>query len=83
MRQDPGWPSIFQATIKQKAKALERKEAKRMRLVEYALAKLQELRIKAEFEDRQRGKKRYISKVSAYNDLIKLLEDLYERNDIQ
>ena len=54
-----------------------------MDLIEFAIDKLQELRIKAEFEDRRRGKKRYVSKVSAYNDLIKLLEDLYERNEIR
>ena len=62
---------------------MERKEDRRMQLVEYALTKLTELRIRAEFEDRQRGKKRYVSKVSAYKDLIKLLEDLYETNGIQ
>lgn len=54
-----------------------------MDLIEFAIDKLQELRIKAEFEDRRRGKKRYVSKTSAYNDLIKLLEDLYERNEIR
>lgn len=55
-----------------------------MERIEYAIQKLTQLKIKAEFEDRLRGKKRYISKVSAYKDLIKLLEDLYEnkRNDI-
>lgn len=61
---------------------MERKETRRMQLVEYAIEKLYELKIKAEIEDRQRKKKRYVSKVSAYNDLIKLLEDLYERNEI-
>ena len=53
-----------------------------MELINYAIDKLIKLKIKAEFEDRQRGKKRYISKTSAYKDLIKLLEDLYEKNDI-
>lgn len=62
---------------------MEGETRRRMQLVEYALEKLYELRIKAEFEDRQRGKKRYVSKVSAYNDLIKLLEDLYEGNEIR
>jgi len=51
-----------------------------IRLVEYAIDKLYELKIKAEIEDRQRGKKRYVSKVSAYKDLINLLEELYESN---
>ena len=62
---------------------MERKEIQKMGYLEFAINKLLQLRIKAEFEDRQRGKKRYISKVSAYNDLIKLLEDLYERNEIR
>lgn len=60
----------------QKVEALERQEAKRKQLVEYALDKLYELKVKAEFDDRIRGKKRYVSKVSAYKDLIKLLEDI-------
>lgn len=45
-------------------------------MIDYAIDKLTELKIKAEFEDRKRGKKRYVSKTSAYNDLIKLLEKL-------
>lgn len=49
-------------------------------MVEYSINKLLELRLQAEWEDRQRGKKRYISKVSAYNDLIKLLQDIKEGN---
>lgn len=49
-----------------------------MELIDYAIDKLLQLRIQAEFEDKKRGKKRYVSKVSAYNDLIKLLRDLYE-----
>lgn len=49
-----------------------------MELINYAIDKLLQLRIQAEFEDKKRGKKRYVSKVSAYNDLIKLLRDLYE-----
>ena len=47
-----------------------------IRLIEYAIDKLYELKLKAEMQDRQRGKKRYVSKVSAYKDLIDLLEDL-------
>lgn len=62
---------------------MEKQEKKTMGYLEFAIDKLLQLRIKAEFEDRQRGKKRYVSKVSAYNDLIKLLEDLYERNEIR
>lgn len=46
--------------------------------IDYVIEKLYQLRVKAEFEDRQRGKKRWVSKVSAYQDLINLLEELYE-----
>lgn len=46
-------------------------------LIDYAIEKLYQLKVQAEFEDRQRGKIRYVSKRSAYNDLIKLLEELY------
>lgn len=42
---------------------------------EYLIQKLTELRIEAEFEDRKRGKKRWVSKVSAYQDLIKLVKE--------
>ena len=45
--------------------------------IEYIIDKLIKLRIEAEFEDRKRGKKRYVSKTSAYNDLIKLLKEYY------
>lgn len=48
-------------------------------IIEYAIEKLYELKVKAEFQDRQRGKKRYVSKCSAYQDLINLLEELYEK----
>ncbi len=51
-----------------------------IQLIDYVINKLYELRIQAEIEDRQRGKVRYVSKRSAYNDLIKLLEELYEDN---
>ena len=81
MRKDTRRPRIFQSTDGKEAKAMERKETTKM--VEYAIEKLYQLKIQAEFEDRQRGKKRYVSKVSAYKDLIKLLEDLYEGNDIR
>lgn len=48
-------------------------------IIEYAIEKLYELKVKAEFEDRIRKKKRYVSKCSAYQDLINLLEELYEK----
>lgn len=51
-----------------------------MELIDYAIEKLYELKIKAEIEDRQRGKKRYVSKTSAYQDLIKLLKDIEKDN---
>ena len=47
-------------------------------VIDFVIDKLIELRIKAEFEDKQRGKKRYVTKTSAYNDLIKLLKEYYE-----
>ena len=55
---------------------MERQKMDNIRLIEYAIDKLYELKLKAEMQDRQRGKKRYVSKVSAYKDLIDLLEDL-------
>ena len=45
-------------------------------LIEYAIDKLTQLKIQAEFEDRKRGKKRWVSKTSAYGDLIKLLKEV-------
>lgn len=48
--------------------------------IEYIIEKLYQLRIQTEFEDKKRGKKRYVSKRSAYNDLIKLMEGIYENN---
>jgi len=45
-------------------------------MIEYAIDKLTELKIKAEFEDRQRGKKRYVSRVSAFRDVIKILKEV-------
>ena len=44
--------------------------------IDYIIKKLYQLKVQAEFEDRQRGKKRWVSKVSAYQDLINLLEEL-------
>lgn len=48
--------------------------------IEYIIDKLRELKIKAMFEDYKRGKVRYVSKASAYQDLINFMEDLYENN---
>ena len=45
-------------------------------LIEYAIEKLTKLKIQAEFEDRKRGKKRWVSKTSAYQDLINLLKEV-------
>lgn len=45
-------------------------------MIDFAIVKLTQLLIKADIEDKQRGKKRYISKVSAYKDLIKLLKEV-------
>lgn len=43
-------------------------------LIRFVISKLKELKIKTEFEDRKNKKIRYISKRSAYQDLINLLE---------
>ena len=45
-------------------------------LIDYAIKKLTELQIKADFEDKARGKVRYIKKVQAYKDLINLLKEV-------
>lgn len=45
-------------------------------LIEYAIDKLTQLKIQAEFEDRQREKKRYVSKTSAFRDVIKILKEV-------
>jgi len=45
-------------------------------LIEYAITKLTELQIRTHEEDRQRGKKRYVSKESAFRDLVKLLKEV-------
>ena len=47
--------------------------------LDFVIEKLIKLRIETEFQDRQRGKKRYVSKASAYQDLIKLLKEYYEQ----
>jgi len=45
-------------------------------MMDFAIGKLTELLIKADIEDKQRGKKRYISKVSAFKDVIKILKEV-------
>lgn len=45
-------------------------------LKEYLIYKLTQLKIQAEFEDRSRGKKRWVSKTSAYQDLINLIKEV-------
>lgn len=47
-----------------------------MELLEYAIIKLTELQIRTHEEDMKRGKKRYVSKESAFRDLIKLLKEM-------
>ena len=49
-------------------------------LIDYAIGKLTELKIKAEFEDRARKKVRYVKKVQAYQDLIDLLKEIEKWN---
>jgi len=48
-------------------------------IIDYIIEKLYQLKVQAEFEDRIRGKKRYVSKTSAYQDLINLLEELWQQ----
>ena len=50
--------------------------SERQELINYAILKLTELQIKTHEEDKQRGKKRYVSKESAFRDLIKLLKEI-------
>lgn len=57
---------------------MEREKLEQMELIDFAIYKLIQLRIEAEFEDRKRGKKRYVSKVSAYKDLMNLLISMKE-----
>ena len=45
-------------------------------LIEHAIYKLTELKIKAEIEDRARKKNRYVKKTQAYQDLIDLLKEI-------
>ena len=45
-------------------------------LTDFVIYKLTELKIKAELEDRTRGKVRYVKKTQAYQDLIDLLKQI-------
>ena len=49
--------------------------------ISYIIDKLYKLKVKTEFEDRIRGKIRWITKRSAYNDLIKFMEDLLDEDN--
>lgn len=48
----------------------------REELIDFAIAKLTELKIKNDFEDRARKKIRYVKKSQAYQDLINLLKEI-------
>lgn len=50
---------------------LEREE-----LIDFAIVKLTELKIKNDFEDKARKKVRYVKKSQAYQDLINLLKEI-------
>ena len=45
-------------------------------LIDEAIGVLTKLKIKAEIEDRARGKTRYVKKTRAYQDLIDLLKQI-------
>ena len=45
-------------------------------LIDEAIGVLTKLKIKAELEDRARGKARYVKKTRAYQDLIDLLKQI-------
>lgn len=45
-------------------------------LIDEAIGVLTKLKIKAEMEDRARGKVRYVKKAQAYQDLIDLLKQI-------
>ena len=48
----------------------------REEIIDFAIGKLAELKIKADFEDRDRKKIRYVKKSQAYQDLINLLKGM-------
>lgn len=45
---------------------------------EFIIEKLTELLIKADMEDKQKGKETYVKKTRCYKDLIKLVKECYE-----
>lgn len=48
----------------------------REEIIDFVIGKLAELKIKADFEDRDRKKIRYVKKSQAYQDLINLLKGM-------
>lgn len=46
------------------------------KIIDFAIGKLAELKIKSVFEDKTRKKTRYIKKTQAYQDLINLLKEM-------
>ena len=44
--------------------------------IDFMIKKLTELKIQTAFEERKRGKKRWVRKTTAYQDLINLLEEV-------
>lgn len=45
-------------------------------LIDFTIEKLTKLLIRADFNDKTRGKTRYVKLTRAYSDLIKLLKDI-------
>ena len=48
----------------------------REEIIDYAIEKVTRLLIEADFEDKTRGKARYVKKVQAYKDIVKLLKEI-------
>lgn len=48
----------------------------REEIIDFAIGKLAELKIKSVFEDKTRKKTRYIKKTQVYQDLINLLKEM-------
>ncbi len=48
----------------------------REEIIDFAIGKLTELKIKTDFEDKARKKVRYVKKSQAYQDLINLLKEM-------
>ena len=51
----------------------------RLTLIDYAIEKLTELYIKQYCEDKEKNKTTYVSKKTAYQDLIKLLKSIQQQ----